>query len=121
MFNDQRKGVYNLKIQGQVCHTTPDILIPEQGNPHHSQIYVYDDQYANRMRLDSMDNLSGQYINIISTVLNSNPYVLKYKHLYELSKEQTIPKYELLLLRNKNFHKKNYDLPQTSECGALII
>lgn len=45
--NEKQKAVYNLKIQGQICHLTPTCLIPNKNEePVNCQLYIYDDEIA---------------------------------------------------------------------------
>ena len=72
-----KKEIYNLKIQGQVCHVTPNSIYARKGEtPYGGQIYIHDDYKATKQRLK--DRLSKQHTEIISNVLNNiNPYAKK--------------------------------------------
>ncbi|CAB0043022.1 unnamed protein product, partial [Trichogramma brassicae] len=76
------KGLYNLKIQGQVCHSTPSKLYTEKGEiPKNGQIYIYDDWQATEIRLQNHKNLVENNIKEITKILNKvNPYSKKYKN-----------------------------------------
>lgn len=50
------KAIYNLKIQGQVCHVTPRTLSNNTDNPICSQLYIYDNVTAIEKRLKSNEN-----------------------------------------------------------------
>ena len=42
--NINQKAIYNLKIQGQVCHVTPNSLLPSHNEePICGLLYIYDD------------------------------------------------------------------------------
>ena len=48
----QQKAIYNLKIQGQVCHITPNTIIsPSNEEPTCGQLYIYDDITSIEKRL----------------------------------------------------------------------
>ena len=44
VIHDRKKAIYNLKIQGQVCHKTPNsLLCGKNKKPSCGQLYIYDD------------------------------------------------------------------------------
>ena len=49
--NDFRSGIYNLKIEDQVCHISPNTIKTANDIAHCSQIYIYDDFQATEIRL----------------------------------------------------------------------
>ena len=52
VLNEHKKGIYNLKIQGQVCHVAPNsIYARKDETPYGGQIYIYDDYKATKQRL----------------------------------------------------------------------
>lgn len=118
-----KRGIYDLKIQGQVCHITPNSIYTKKGEiPHSGQIYIFDDYKAIEQRLKENNNLCKKHVEIISKVLSKiNPYVKKYKNLYELSKNKALPEYYLYFIRNINLNKHRYNVPSTAECAALIV
>lgn len=55
----KQKAIYNLKIQGQVCHSTPTSLMPKDvENPTCGQLCIYDNVTAIEKRLKANENLS---------------------------------------------------------------
>lgn len=88
-----QKAIYNLKIQGQVCHNLPNSLIPQKGeDPSNGQLYIYDDETSVEKRLKKNSNLVEQQVKSISSVLkNCNPYVKNYKSLYQICSKKNCP------------------------------
>ena len=78
VINNKNKRVYNLKIQGQVCHTSPKSVIVEPNqNPQNVQIYIYDEYIANQLRLKNNKALLEEHFTILNRILNDNPYAKK--------------------------------------------
>lgn len=119
--NEKTKGIYNLKIQGQVCHTTPNTLINKDNNPTCGQLYIYDNMTSIEKRLKANENLVKEHIEILTDILNDNPYAKKYKYLHQLANIKNIPDYRLYFLRKNDKQQHRYNKPLTSECGAIII
>lgn len=46
---------------------------------------------------------------------------MKYRHLYELSKDKNLPEYNLFFVKNVKLNEKTYNEPRTAECAALIV
>ena len=90
VLNEHKKGIYNLKIQGQACHVTPNSIYARKGEtPYGGQIDIYDDYKAIKRRLKDNSRLSKQHMEILSNVLkNINPYAKKYKYLHQLTKNE---------------------------------
>lgn len=121
--NTNKKGIYNLKIQGTVYHNTPTTLIPKQGqNPHYGQFYIYDVSDVVQMRADSSSNVTKNYVELLTKQINKqNPYAKRYKSLYEIYKNDENTNYRLTFLRKNGIHKYCYNEPVTGECAAIIV
>lgn len=112
--------IYNLKIQGEVHHVVPNTLEPLGCNDaRNGQIYIYDTNTSIQKRLDYAPQLNEKYLNILTPIMNKNPYSKKYKCLKELS--QKCVDYKLFFLQKNKKLKHNYNKPLTSECGAIIV
>lgn len=117
----KQRGVYNLKIQGQVCHITPITLVPKNNEPSCGQLYIYDDNIAVEKRLKTHQNLIKSHLEILTNIMNKNPYAKNYKCLHELSYLQKLPNYKLYFMRKNSKHQHCYNKPLTSECAAIIV
>lgn len=116
------KSVYNLKIQDQVCHTTPNYvqnLVDEK--PSCGQLYIYDDITAMEQRLKNNKDLTKEHIITLQRVMNNNPYAKNYKYLHQVANIKNIPNYRLYFIRKNDEHKHRYNKPLTSQCGAIIV
>ena len=60
---EKKKGIYNLKIQGQICHITPNTLLPiDKEEPSCGQLYIYDNITALERRLKkNQDQVKNTY------------------------------------------------------------
>lgn len=68
--NEFEKGVYNLKVQGKVCHTIPNSLISKKGeSPVLGQIYIYEYIDATNERLKNNKKLVKSHIKILTKIL----------------------------------------------------
>ena len=118
---EKKKAIYNLKIQGQICHTTPNTLIPVNNKePCCGQLYIYDNVTAVEKRLSKNKNLSREHLKLLTEVLNKNPYAKKYKHLHEVANEN-MSNYKMYFIRKNDNQQHRYNAPLTSECGAIIV
>lgn len=121
--NEFKRGVYNLKIQGQVCHITPRSVYPKKDDTQYcGQIYIYDDYKVMGERLKENKHLFQEHIKMISTIINNiNPYAKKTtKNSFELTEDKSMPQYNLYFVRNIGLNKHCYDVPTTAGCAALI-
>ena len=60
---EKKKAIYNLKIQGQICHTTPNTLTPVNNKePCCGQLYIYDNVTAIEKRLSKNENVSKEHL-----------------------------------------------------------
>ena len=63
-----------MKIQGQVCHKTPNSLLCDKNKkPSCGQLYIYDDLTSIKKRLETNENLIRDHIEIITDVMSHNP------------------------------------------------
>jgi hypothetical protein len=86
------KAIYNLTIQGQVCHTIPTTVIPENNkDPKCGQLYIYDNDTSIEKRLQNNEKLCKNHLEILTNILTNNPYAKKYKYLHQLSNIQNLP------------------------------
>ena len=115
------KGIYNLKIHGQVYHIMPTIVTHlKNEKPRCGQLYIYDTITSINERRKQNDKLHKNHLKILTNILENNPYAKKYKHLHELSKKSSLPEYNLYFLNNPQLNKNVYNEPRTAECAALI-
>ncbi|OXU16454.1 hypothetical protein TSAR_006687 [Trichomalopsis sarcophagae] len=118
------KSIYNIKIQGQICHVTPNTLKPDiHKTPKHSQFYIYDDQSAVEKRLNTNNNkkLIQSHIETLTKILKNNPIAKNYKHLHQIANIQNLPNYKMIFLLKNGQQKHVYNKPLTAECGAIIV
>ena len=107
--NENQKAIYNLKIQGQVCHITPNTLLPlHKEEPICGQLYIYDDITSVEKRLKSNEKLTKEHLEILTNILNKNPYAVNFKSLYQLSNVQNLPNYKLYFTRKTNKQQHRY-------------
>lgn len=98
--HENKKAIYNLKIQGQICHTTPTTLLHEQSDkPSCSRLYIYDDDSAIQKRLNLFPQVHRDHLRILTFVFKDNPYAKKYKCLHQLSNIKNIPNYRMYFIR----------------------
>lgn len=121
VLGDQDKSIYNLKIQGQICHKTPNYLLSESEEPTCGQFYIYDDNDAIEKKLKSNPNLSINHMKLLTDVMNNNPYSKYLKHLHQISNIQEIPNYRLYFMRKNGSQKHQYNIPSVKECSAIIM
>ena len=110
-FVDQvKRGIYNLKIQGQLCDTIFNKLDSQNDNSTiRGKMYLYDQEMIHFLIQDN-PKLIEKHILTISTLLRAiNPYVFKYKQLYKFC--DNIPEYKLYFLRTVNRNPKTYNKP----------
>lgn len=119
VLHDNTKAVYNLKIQRQVCHMTPNSIIGEKGSL--TQLFIYDDLTKVEKYLKINDHLRNDHIKILSNVLNKNPYTKKYKYLHKIGKIEKLVNYKMYFIWKTKKEKHLYNKPLTSKCGAIII
>ena len=122
LIHKKTKAIYNLKIQGQICHKTPNTLLPNDNEePSCGQLYIYDNLTSVDKRLQNNENLIKEHMILITTILSDNPYAKSYKYLYQLFNIQILPNYILYFIRKNDKQKYRYNKPLTSECGAIIV
>ena len=119
-FVDQfKRGIYNLKIQGQVCHTIFNSLNGKNEKLDIGRkIFLYDNQEIIHLLITENPKIIENYVQITQVLRKLNPYASKYKQLYEISEQ--MQEYKLYFLRNANKSPKTYNKPLTAECAALI-
>lgn len=116
------KGIYNLKIQGQISYSMPTTLIPaENEKPICGQLYFYEDNTAIEERLKSNDKLVKDHLTLIASVMENNPITKKYKYLKQIYDINNLPNYKLYFLRKSGLQKHTYNKPLTSDCGVIIV
>ena len=114
---------YNLKIQGNIFHYAPNFLKDDENNEKErcGQLYIYDDAESLEKRMDDNNELDRIHVKKLTEIMNKNPYAAKYKNLYEITKNQEIPKYKLYFTIFLKMNVNTYNSPRTSECAALIV
>ena len=61
------------------------------------------------------------HLEILTNILNTNPYAKNFKCLHQLSNLQNLPNYKLYFVRKRNKQQHRYNKPLTAECGAIIV
>ena len=121
-FMTEKKTIYNLKIQGQVCRKTPNSLLCEKNKkPSCGQSYIYEDLTSIEKKLETNENLIRDHIKIITDVMPHNPIAKNHKHLHQLSYIQNIPNYKMYFIRKNDKQRHTYNKPIIPECGAIIV
>ena len=73
---------YNLKIQGQVCHMTPNSLIPSNNEePICGQLYIYDDVISIEKRQKANEKLIEEHLCRLTNIL-MKIHMLKIINIY---------------------------------------
>ena len=120
--HNNEKGIYNLKIQGQVFHITPTTIESKENEKRCcGQMYLYDDLSLLNERLKKNTVFIESHINELNQIMKNNPYTIKYKHLHELTKDTEIPEYYLIFTKKSNTNQNVYNEPRTAECAAIIL
>lgn len=66
VINEKQKAIYNLKIQGQVCHIVPNTILPVNNEePYCGQLYIYDTNTAIEKRLNANKNITKKHLQLL--------------------------------------------------------
>ena len=99
VLNEHKKGIYNLKIQDQVCHVTPNNSYARKGETlYGGQIYIYDDYKATKQKYKCHINVED------CASIMSIKYIYKYLHK---GHDRAFVK---ILKNNENVDKETYDV-----------
>ncbi|OWZ01244.1 Helitron helicase [Phytophthora megakarya] len=105
-----RRGIYNFRVMGTVCHRMGSLLPPPGANPMFAQIYINDPDSAARVssHIRMTDGLSAEFLVDLDEVMEQyNPYAQQFLHGREILIERSRPALEAVEQNVDNAKQKN--------------
>ncbi|OWZ22720.1 Helitron helicase [Phytophthora megakarya] len=104
-----RRGIYNFRVMGTVCHRMGSLLPPPGGNPMFVQIYINGPDSAARVARMT-DGLGPEFLSDLDEVMEQyNSYVQQFLHAREILIERSRPSLEEALAEMNNEEKRNQE------------
>jgi len=96
----RQSGPYCFKIQGELHHLTGALLPHGNQTPIYVQIYILDIAEQLNVRRTNNNNLDPVVMDNLQTMLlDSHPYIGRYRHAYELIKEKPADEQQEVTIR----------------------
>ncbi|XP_021759606.1 uncharacterized protein LOC110724492 [Chenopodium quinoa] len=115
MDGDIHKGIYALKVHGQIYHNIPDLL-PDNEPPQYLQLYFYDAMFEAENRHRLFPNLRPSITSLIMAIMLLNPYARFFKSLRETEvTEET----EIRLNKHPVLDQRVYNAPTSEEVAVI--
>ena len=115
----QREGFYTFRVSGVLHHFIPvNILPPNQSmKPKFAQIYFYDAEFQLKERTSCFADLNEQTIEELQNMIHEKNNLLNtFPGLSQFSNKNV----DEITFKLKEKNKREYDLPQANEVGAII-
>ncbi|KAH9621045.1 hypothetical protein KSS87_018778 [Heliosperma pusillum] len=110
-----KKGIYVLKLHGQIYHHVPDLL-PSPENPRYLQLYIYDGQHEAEHRANCFLKIRQDVIDILMELTILNPYARFFRSLQELDIQEDT---QIVLNKSTTKDQRVYNAP-TSDKVVVI-
>jgi len=120
----RQSGPYCFKIQGELHHLTGALLPHGDQTPMYAQIYILDTAEQLNVRRANNNNLDLVVMDNLQTMLlDSHPYIGRYRHAYELIKEKPADEQQEVTIRlhvNLQQDQRTHNLPTAEEIAVII-
>ena len=115
----RRNGVYTFRVSGVLHHYVPVNILPpnESTKPRFAQIYFYDKEFQLHERTTCFSNLNHETIKTLQNMIHQKNNLLQtFPGLSQFKKKNV----DEITFKLKEKKKREYDLPQANEIGAII-
>lgn len=118
------KGIYTLRIQGQVYHYINELepssnnLDPSSNKLSHLQLYFYDSDHEVENRLRFSEKLRASIVKKLIHILEPNPYAIFFRSLSNINELDT---HRIIIRCDSGLDQRVYNLPSVSQVAAIWI
>nr|XP_043635343.1 uncharacterized protein LOC122606563 [Erigeron canadensis] len=109
-------GVYTFRVHGGIYHQV-DQLVPRDGTPRYLQLYFYDPDTEEDLRL-RWPNLDKNIVHIVTRALAANPYATTFRSMAQLG---PLDSYRITLNASVELDQRMYNRPTTSKVAGIWV